>query len=98
MCEYYVYIMTSKGNGALYIGITKDLAKRIVRHRTGKGSKFAERYNLDRLVYYEKVNGCREARSRERQLKWWKRKWKIALMEKMNPGHKDISEEIVYPR
>jgi putative endonuclease len=98
MREYYVYILAKKRNGALYIGITKDLADRIVRHRNGRGSKFVKKYNLDKLVYYEKVNGYRETRNRERQLKWWKRKWKLALIEQMNPEWKDLSKEILDPR
>ena len=98
MREYYVYILANKRNGTLYVGITDDVAKRIVRHKEGKGSKFVQKYNLDRLVYYEKVSGYREARSRERQLKWWKRKWKLALIEQMNPEWKDMSKEILDPR
>ena len=94
MCEYHIYIMASKRNGTLYVGITKDLAKRAVRHRTGRGSKFAQKYNLDKLVYYEKISGYREARSRERQLKWWERKWKLALIEQMNPEWRDLSQDI----
>jgi len=66
MQEYYVYILAKKRNGALYVGITKDLMKRVVRHRNGRGSKFVKKYNLEKLVYYEQVNGYREARRRER--------------------------------
>jgi len=94
MREYYVYILANKHNGTLYVGITDDLARRVVRHKNGRGSKFVRKYNLDRLVYCEKVNGYREARNRERQLKWWKRKWKLALIEQMNPEWKDLSKEI----
>ena len=94
MREYYVYILANKRNGALYVGMTDDVAKRVVRHRNGEGSKFVQKYNLDRLVYYEKVNGYREAHSRERQLKWWKRKWKLALIEQMNPEWRDLSQDV----
>ena len=94
MREYYVYILANKRNGTLYVGITEELANRIVRHRNGRGSKFVQKYNLDMLVYYEKVNGYREARSRERQLKWWKRKWKLALIEQMNPEWRDLSQDL----
>jgi putative endonuclease len=65
MPGYYVYILASKRNGTLYVGMTDDLGKRVVRHRNGRGSKFVQKYNLDKLVYYENVNGYREARSRE---------------------------------
>jgi putative endonuclease len=98
MREYYVYILANKRNGTLYVGMTKDLAKRTVRHKDGRGSKIVQKYNLDKLVYYEKVSGYREARSRERQLKWWKRKWKLALIEQMNPEWKDMSKGILDPR
>jgi putative endonuclease len=98
MQEYYVYILAKKRNGAPYVGITKDLMKRVVRHRNGRGSKFVKKYNLEKLVYYEQVNGYREARRRERQLKWWKRKWKLALIEQMNPEWEGMSKEILDPR
>ncbi|MGA1979193.1 MAG: GIY-YIG nuclease family protein [Sedimentisphaerales bacterium] len=98
MQEYYVYILTKKRDGTLYVGMAKDLASRTVRHKTGRGSKFVQKYNLDKLVYYEKVKSYREARSRERQLKWWKRKWKLVLIEQMNPEWKDMSKEILGPR
>jgi putative endonuclease len=65
MPGYYVYILASKRNGTLYVGMTDDLGKRVVRHRNGRGSKFVQKYNLYKLVYYENVNGYREARSRE---------------------------------
>jgi putative endonuclease len=98
MREYYVYILANKRNGTLYVGITDNVAKRIVRHKERRGSEFVQKYNLEKLVYYEKVYGYREARSRERKLKWWKRKWKLALIEQMNPEWKDMSKEILDPR
>jgi putative endonuclease len=78
--------------------MTEDIGKRVVRHKKGKGSKFVKKYNIQRLVYFEKANDYREACSRERQLKWWKRKWKLALIEQMNPEWKDLMEEILDPR
>ena len=93
-----MYILTKKRNGTLYVGMTKDLASRTARHKTGRGSKFVQKYNIDKLVYYEKVKSYREARSREQQLKWWRRKWKLALIEQMNPEWRDISKEILGPR
>jgi putative endonuclease len=98
MREYYVYMLASKKNGTLYVGMTEDIAKRIVRHKGGKGSKFVKKYNIQRLVYFERAKDYREARSRERQLKWWERKWKLALIEQMNPEWKDLSKEILDPR
>jgi putative endonuclease len=98
MCEYYVYILASRKNGTLYVGMTENIAKRIVRHKSGKGSKFVKKYNIGRLVYFEIAKDYREARSRERQLKWWERKWKLSLIEQMNPEWKDLSKEILDPR
>ena len=89
-----MYILASKRNGTLYVGMTDDVAKRIVEHRNGRGSKFVQKYNLGRLVYYEKVNGYREARRRERQLKWWKRRWKIRLIERLNPNWEDLYPKV----
>ena len=92
MREYYVYILANRRNGTLYVGVTGDIAKRVVRHKGGKGIKFVQKYNVDKLVYYEKVNSYREACKRERQIKWWKREWKLALIEQMNPEWKDLSK------
>ncbi len=98
MQDYYVYILASKRNGTLYVGTTSDIAKRIVRHKNIRGSKFVQKYNVHRLVFYEKANGYREARKRERQLKWWKRKYKLAIIEQMNPEWRDLSEKLLDPR
>ena len=94
MQKYYVYILASKRNGTLYTGMTKELRKRVVRHKKGRGSRFAQKYNIIMLAYYEKVSGYLEARRRERQLKWWRRKWKLELIEQMNPKWEDLSREI----
>ncbi len=98
MREYYVYILANKRNGTLYTGMTADLGKRVVRHKKGRGSKFVQKYSVQRLVYFERAKNYREACSRERQLKWWERKWKLALIEQMNPEWKDLSQEILDPR
>ncbi len=87
-----MYILASKRNGTLYVGMTEDLAKRIVRHKNWRGSKFVRKYNLAILVYYEKVDGYRQARRMERQLKWWRRKWKLELIERINPEWRDLSK------
>jgi putative endonuclease len=81
----------------LYVGMTKDVRKRTARHKGGKGSKFVQKYNLNRLVCYEKVNGYLKARRRERRIKWWKRKWKLELVEQMNPEWRDLSKEGLDP-
>ncbi len=98
MEEHYVYILANKRNGTLYVGMTRDVGERVVRHKKGKGSKFVKKYNIQRLVYVEKAKDYRDACSRERQLKWWKRKCKLALIEQMNPEWKDLSKLILDPR
>ena len=98
MREYYVYILASKRNGTLYSGMTNDLAKRVKSHKNGSGSKFVKKYKVHLLVYFEKVIGYLAARKREKQLKWWKRKWKLALIEQMNPKWRDLSIELLGPR
>ena len=76
------------------MGMTGDISKRVMKHKDGKGSKFTTEYEVKKLVYYEKVNDYQEARDRERQIKWWKRKWKLALIEQMNPEWRDLSEDL----
>jgi putative endonuclease len=95
MREYYVYILASKRNGTLYVVLTNDLAKRVEKHKRDSGSKFVQKYKIHGLVYFEKVIGYREARRRERKLKWWKRKWKLALIEQMNPKWRDLSTDLL---
>ena len=93
--QYFVYMLASRKNGTLYIGITSDLLKRVWEHK-GKAVKgFTSKYGVDRLVYYEIYNDPENAIRREKRLKEYKRKWKIGLIEKDNPGWKDLYREIV---
>ncbi|MGE8140531.1 GIY-YIG nuclease family protein [Novosphingobium sp. NPDC080210] len=87
----FVYIMTNRPGGVLYIGVTADLLKRIHQHRSGQGSSFCRRYGLDRLVLVEDYPTIEEAIVREKRLKKWERAWKIALIEAANPGWQDLS-------
>jgi putative endonuclease len=87
---YWVYILASRPRGALYIGITNDLGRRIHQHRTGQGSEHARRYRIWRLVYCESYRDVRDAIAREKQLKGWRRQWKIDLVEKENPDWDDL--------
>lgn len=80
-----VYILASKANGTLYVGVTSDLPGRIHQHRDGATDGFTKRYGLKRLVYYEMHETMEAAIIREKQLKRWKRAWKQRLVEKMNP-------------
>ncbi len=91
MREYYVYILAKKRNGALYIGITKDLTKRVKRHKRKTAAKFTKDYEINKLVYFEKFKNRQTAAVREKQLKKWNRRWKIRLIEQSNPGWKDLN-------
>lgn len=80
--SYFVYIITNKYNTVLYIGITNDLMRRIQEHKGALVKSFATQYRLRKLVYYEETNDVYEAITREKQLKSWKRKWKMDLIRK----------------
>lgn len=80
-----VYILASQRNGTLYIGVTSDLIKRIHQHRTKTFAGFTARYGVDRLVWYEMHETMESAITREKQLKAWRRQWKMALIEEDNP-------------
>ncbi len=92
--EFWVYIMASKRNGTLYVGVTSDLAKRIWEHKNGLVEGFTHRYQVDRLVYCEPFDDAENAITRERQLKKWRRAWKIELIENSNPAWRDLYGEI----
>ena len=92
---YYVYILASSRHGTLYIGITNSLQKRLEEHRSGKGSKFVKRYGVHRLVYTEAYARAEDAIAREKQLKRWKRDWKIELIERDNLEWRDLSDLLV---
>jgi putative endonuclease len=87
-----VYILASKRNGTLYIGITSDLLKRMQEHQAGVGSAFVKRYSVNHLVYFEEYPLYADAIRRETNLKRWTRAWKLALIEKHNPEWTDILE------
>ncbi|MEX2318574.1 MAG: GIY-YIG nuclease family protein [Bauldia sp.] len=88
---YWVYILASRYRGALYIGVTGDIGSRTYAHRTGRGSIHAGRYRIWRLVYAESYGNVHEAIAREKQLKKWRRQWKIDLIEKANPTWQDLN-------
>lgn len=110
--QYYVYILASKPNGTLYIGVTNNLIARLDEHRTGnvrwdppeirskpkhrrRAKAFAFRHGCYRLVYYESFYYILDAIAREKQLKEWRRTWKIRLIQKDNPGWYDRSSELL---
>ena len=86
----WVYMMSNREDGVLYIGVTADLSRRIVQHREGKGSAFCRRYGLKRLVYAEEHDSIEDAIAREKAMKAWKRAWKIELVEGVNPAWDDL--------
>ena len=91
---FYVYITASKQNGTLYIGVTSDLVKRIYKHKNKMLEGFSNKYDVDKLVYYEMCESASAAITREKQLKKWRRKWKLRLIEEKNPDWNDLYNEI----
>ena len=91
MNQYYVYILSNKSK-TLYTGITNNLQRRVFEHKSKKIKGFTSRYNITRLVYYETTIDVKSAIAREKQIKGWVRKKKIALIESMNPEWRDLSE------
>ena len=92
--SYDVYILASRKDGATYIGITNDLVRRIYEHRTKAVPGFTSKYNITRLVWFEIYDDPISAISREKELKKWKRAWKIQLIETQNPEWHDLYEGI----
>ena len=90
----YVYLMASRRNGTLYLGVTSDLPQRVYQHRNGQADGFSRRYGCRSLVWYAAFDDIQDARARELQMKKWKRDWKLQAIEEMNPGWRDLFEEI----
>jgi putative endonuclease len=89
-----VYILASKRNGTLYIGVTSELAQRVWQHQHDEAEGFTQKYGVHRLVYYELHATMLDALQREKQLKHWDRAWKLALIEKDNPHWQDLSASL----
>jgi len=95
--KYYVYIMASKRNGTLYIGVTNDIARRALEHKTNENKKsFTARYKIHTLVYMEIYEHVESAIMREKQLKSWPRHRKIELIESMNPEWLDMFDYLMF--
>ena len=90
-----VYILASRRDGTLYVGVTSDLVKRIYEHKNNLADGFTKRYGVHTLVYYELHGEMIEAIQREKQIKKWNRQWKVELIEKTNPEWKDLWPEII---
>ena len=91
----YVYIMASGKNGTLYVGVTKNLIKRVYEHKNNLVEGFTETYQIHNLVYYETFEDIKQAIQREKQIKHWRRHWKIKQIVDFNPSWKDLYNEVV---
>jgi len=92
----YVYIMASAPNGTIYVGVTSDLAKRVYEHKNHTFKGYTDRYRVDKLVYYEVFDDIYEAIKREKNMKAWKRLWKLSKINEFNPEWKDLYESIIW--
>ena len=98
MKQYFVYILTTKTNKTLYTGVTNDLLRRTYEHKNKleeDNSAFTKRYKVTKLVYYEIFHNIDLAIEREKQIKQWNRKWKVYLIEKLNPEWNDLYENLI---
>jgi putative endonuclease len=91
---YWVYLLARKRDGTLYLGVTNNLGRRIWEHRNKIHAGFSARYGVDRLVWYEGYDRIDEAIAREKAIKKWRRAWKIALIEALNPEWVDLYESL----
>jgi putative endonuclease len=94
MGQYYIYILASKRNGTLYIGVTNNLVRRVWEHKNEVVEGFTKKYGVHQLVWYEVADTPGAAIAREKQLKKWNRAWKLKLIEEKNPKWKDLYQEI----
>ena len=94
MGQYFVYILASKKNGTLYIGVTNNLLKRVYEHKNNLVEGFTQKYDVHNLVYYEIFRNIQDAITREKNIKKWKRKWKMELIEESNPNWEDLYDTL----
>ena len=93
--QFYVYILASKRNGTLYIGVTSNLVQRTWQHKEGQVEGFSKKYSIKNLVYFEVHETAESALTREKQMKKWERAWKIKLIERNNAEWRDLTDTIV---
>ncbi len=91
----WIYILTNRPNGTLYVGVTSDLPRRIWEHREGVVDGFTNRHALKRLVYFERHDDIRDAIQREKLMKHWSRSWKVQLILRSNPDWSDLYDQLV---
>jgi putative endonuclease len=95
MKEYWVYILASKRNGTLYIGVTSNLSRRVYEHKEKLIEGFTKKYNITQLVYAEEFQDINDAIHREKCIKKWNRAWKLKLIEEQNPNWEDLYESML---
>ena len=93
--DYFVYLMASGKNGTLYVGVTNDLIRRVYEHKNNLVASFTSRYDVHQLVWFESTPSVEAAIHKEKQIKNWTREWKIALIEKNNPGWDDLYDALL---
>jgi putative endonuclease len=91
---FFVYILASKRNGTLYVGVTNDLVRRMTEHKAKLVPGFTRQYGVTLLIYFEAFDSILEARAREHSLKRWRRAWKLKLIEQDNPNWRDLTDEL----
>jgi putative endonuclease len=92
--SFYVYLLASRKHGTLYLGVTNNLVRRVYEHKTKAVPGFTKRYDVDRLVWFEIYDDALNAIAREKELKKWRRDWKVRLIEESNPNWVDLYEGI----
>ena len=90
--QYYIYLLTNKSDTVMYIGVTNDIERRVYEHKTKMVPGFTEKYNVNKLVYFEETSDVRAAIAREKEIKKWRREKKNSLVVTVNPDWKDLSE------
>ncbi len=90
----FVYILTNKNNSTLYVGVTSDLKQRVYEHKTGIGSVFTSKYRINKLVWFDEFPTIEDAIAREKQIKKWKRDWKLELITNFNADFRDLYDDI----
>ena len=92
---YFVYLLASQKNGTLYVGVTNDLVRRVFEHKNDFAPGFTRQYGVHTLVWFDSTSSIEAAIQREKQLKNWKRTWKVALIEKVNPDWSDLYDGLL---
>lgn len=91
----YIYILANKKNGTIYTGVTNDIIRRVFEHKQGFVDGFSKKYDLKRLVYFDSFESIYDAITMEKRIKRWRREWKLALIEKLNPEWQDLYEQLI---